>query len=306
MRKGKIVVIGSSNTDMVIKTDRLPVPGETVLGGNFIMNAGGKGANQAVAAKRLGADVGFVCKLGTDVFGDKALEGYKDEGMDTSFVFRDPEKSSGIALITVDSHAENCIAVASGANGSLNAKDIDTAFPAISKADCVLLQLETPVETVGYAARKAKESGVKVILNPAPAPKDGLPASVLENLDLIIPNATEAETLTGVHITGYQSACEAAKVLASEGVGQVIITLGVKGSLVFDHGKECVVPAQKAEAIDTTAAGDTFCGAVAVALSEGKSLEEAAVFGAKASAITVTRMGAQSAIPFRSEIPESI
>ena len=304
MKKGKIVVIGSSNTDMVIKADRLPAPGETILGGSFIMNAGGKGANQAVAAKRLGADVSFVCRLGTDVFGDKAVNGYAEEGIDVSCVCRDPEKSSGIALITVDSHAENCIVVASGANGSLSKDDIDMALPAIKDADCVLLQLETPVETVGYAVRKAKESGTKVILNPAPAPKEGLPESVFENLDLIIPNATEAEMLTGVHITDYESAGRAAKALAEKGAGQVIITLGVKGSLVLDHGTECVVPSRKAEAIDTTAAGDTFCGAVAVALSEGRSLKEAAEFGAGASAITVTRMGAQSAIPFRNEIPK--
>ena len=302
MNKGKIIVVGSSNTDMVIRTERLPGPGETILGGDFIMNPGGKGANQAVAARRLGAKVAFVCRLGTDMFGDKAVNAYSEEGIDVSYISRDVNKSSGIALITVDSHAENCIVVASGANASLSAADIDNAVKAVADSDIMLLQLESPMETVEYAAKVAKGLGVKVILNPAPAPKEGIPDAVLENVDLIIPNSTEAEMLSGIHITDYESASEAAKEISSKGISQVIITLGAKGSLVFDNGEEAVVPSVKVKAVDTTAAGDTFCGAVAVALSEGKALAEAAGFAAKASALTVTRMGAQPSIPYRDEI----
>lgn len=302
MNKGKIIVVGSSNTDMVIRTERLPGPGETILGGDFIMNPGGKGANQAVAARRLGAKVAFVCRLGADMFGDKAVDGYSEEGIDVSYISLDVNKSSGIALITVDSHAENCIVVASGANASLSAADIDNAVKAVADSDIMLLQLESPMETVEYAAKVAKGLGVKVILNPAPAPKEGIPDAVLENVDLIIPNSTEAEMLSGIHITDYESASEAAKEISSKGISQVIITLGAKGSLVFDNGEEAVVPSVKVKAVDTTAAGDTFCGAVAVALSEGKALAEAAGFAAKASALTVTRMGAQPSIPYRDEI----
>lgn len=302
MNNGKIIVVGSSNTDMVIMTERLPGPGETILGGDFIMNPGGKGANQAVAARRLGAKVAFVCRLGADMFGDKAVEGYLEEGIDVTYISRDVDKPSGVALITVDSHAENCIVVASGANASLSAADIDNAVKAVSDSDIMLLQLEIPMETVEFAAKVAKGLGVKVILNPAPAPKEGIPESVLENVDLIIPNSTEAEMLSGIHITDYESASDAAKEISSKGIGQVIITLGAKGSLVFDNGKEAVVPSVKVKAVDTTAAGDTFCGAVAVALSEGKTLAEAAGFAAKASAVTVTRMGAQPSIPYREEI----
>lgn len=302
MNKGKIIVVGSSNTDMVIRTERLPGPGETILGGDFIMNPGGKGANQAVAARRLGAKVAFVCRLGADMFGDKAVDGYSEEGIDVSYISRDVNKSSGIALITVDSHAENCIVVASGANASLSAADIDNAVKAVADSDIMLLQLESPMETVEYAAKVAKGLGVKVILNPAPAPKEGIPDAVLENVDLIIPNSTEAEMLSGIHITDYESASEAAKEISAKGISQVIITLGAKGSLVFDNGEEAVVPSVKVKAVDTTAAGDTFCGAVAVALSEGKALAEAAGFAAKASALTVTRMGAQPSIPYRDEI----
>lgn len=302
MNKGKIIVVGSSNTDMVIRTERLPGPGETILGGDFIMNPGGKGANQAVAARRLGAKVAFVCRLGADMFGDKAVDGYLEEGIDVSYISRDVNKSSGIALITVDSHAENCIVVASGANASLSAADIDNAVKAVADSDIMLLQLESPMETVEYAAKVAKGLGVKVILNPAPAPKEGIPDAVLENVDLIIPNSTEAEMLSGIHITDYESASEAAKEISAKGISQVIITLGAKGSLVFDNGEEAVVPSVKVKAVDTTAAGDTFCGAVAVALSEGKALAEAAGFAARASALTVTRMGAQPSIPYRDEI----
>lgn len=302
MNNGKIIVVGSSNTDMMIRTERLPGPGETILGGDFIMNPGGKGANQAVAARRLGVKVAFVCRLGADMFGDKAVDGYLKEGIDVTYISRDVDKPSGVALITVDSHAENCIVVASGANASLSAADIDNAVKAIADSDIMLMQLESPMETVEYAAKVAKGLGVKVILNPAPAPKDGIPEGVLENVDLIIPNSTEAEMLSGIHITDYESALDAAKKISSKGIGQVIITLGAKGSLVFDNGKETVVPSVKVEAVDTTAAGDTFCGAVAVALSEGKTLAEAAGFAAKASAVTVTRMGAQPSIPYREEI----
>ena len=299
---GKIVVIGSSNTDLVINTSRIPEPGETVLGGRFLMAAGGKGANQAVAAQRLGGDVTFVACIGDDLFGKDALAGYNREGMNTAFVSFKKGVPSGVASIFVDAEAENVIVVAPGANSELGRDEIDAAQKEIEAADFVLMQLETPMETVEYAAEKAFKAGTKVVLNPAPAAN--LSDSLLSKLWLITPNRTETQLITGLPVTDEKEAAAAAEALVAKGVKNVVITLGSKGAYVLSEDFRGVIPANPVKAVDTTGAGDTFNGALCVALSEGRSLQDACRFAAKASAISVTRMGAQPSIPFRNEIPE--
>lgn len=297
--KSKILVIGSSNTDMTIKGDRLPLPGETVLGGVFRMGPGGKGANQAVAARRLGGDVTFICKVGNDTLGDNAIAGYEKEGIDTTHILRSGE-ASGTALILVDDKGENCISVAPGANGDLTPEDMESLAPVIRSAGYLILQLEIPVETVLTAARIAHEAGVYVILNPAPA--CALPAELFRYVSLLTPNQTEISLMSGVEVRDEQTLGQAVDAIKAMGVKDVIVTLGSKGSLVAAGGTSKVVPAQKVKAVDATAAGDTFCGGVCVALSEGLGLEDAAAFATKASALTVQKMGAQDSIPYRKDI----
>ena len=300
MSESKILVIGSSNTDMVICTGHLPLPGETVIGGTFFMNPGGKGANQAVTVARLGGRVSFICKTGSDIFGHQANQLFNEEGIDTSYVFSDTKNPSGVALITVDTDAGNCIVVAPGANAHLTPNDLKRSAEAVEAADIILLQLEIPMQTVEAAAMMAYRLGKKVVLNPAPASK--LSAGLLETLYAITPNETEAEAISGIRITDERTAEEAARKIASMGVCNVIITLGAKGALVFD-GAHCeIVPAYKTQAVDTTAAGDVFNGALVVALSEGRTLPEAVRFACKASAISVTRVGAQNSVPYRTEV----
>lgn len=296
----KILVVGSSNTDMVIKTNNFPAPGETILGGRFLMNAGGKGANQAVAAARLGGVVTFVGKIGDDIFGKQAVQQLEDEGINVDFVAVDPENPSGVAMITVDRHAENSIVVAPGSNGTLSPADFDKAGTELAGSELVLMQLEIPIPTVEYIARKAAEQQKKVILNPAPAA--ALSDELLQNLYIITPNETEAELLTGIKITDEASALKAANQLHAKGVQSVIITMGAAGAFLFENGQLQLIKAPKVEAIDTTAAGDTFNGALAVALSEGKIIAESVAFANKAAAISVTRIGAQSSVPYRKEI----
>ncbi len=296
----KILVVGSSNTDMVIKTSHLPRAGETVIGGTFFMNPGGKGANQAVAIARLGGQVSFICKTGSDIFGHQSHQLFEEEGIDTSYIFSDNKNPSGVALITVDDHAENCIVVASGANANLTPVDLATVTDAIKQSDIVLIQLEIPMESVEYVAMVANDEKKKVILNPAPA--HPLSEKLLKSLYLITPNETEAEMITGIKITDQKSAEQAAKKIAGLGVKNVIITLGSKGALAFYDNKFDMIPAYKVEAVDTTAAGDIFNGALTVALEEGRNLSEAVKFASKAAAISVTRVGAQSSAPYRNEV----
>lgn len=296
----KIIVVGSINTDMVIRTPHLPRPGETVLGGEFMMNAGGKGANQAVAVFRLGADLSFIAKVGNDVFGRQTLEQFKQVGINTEFISVSNEYASGVALVNVDDEAENCITVASGANSALSISDIDNACEAISGADIMLLQLEIPIETVTYAAGLAKKLGLKVVLNPAPAPKHALPFELLKNVDILIPNRSEMEMVAGV-LPGSDPV-ETTNILAGYGVDTVVVTLGSKGSLVCQNGECDEIRPFKVSAEDTTAAGDTFCGAFCVALAEGADVKEAALFGNLAASVTVTRIGAQQSIPTRDEV----
>ena len=293
-----IVVLGSTNTDMVISGAKIPVPGETVCGGSFMMNPGGKGANQAVAVARLAAKKGqctFIAKVGDDLFGRETAARLAADRIDAKLVV-DKKVASGTALILVDPKGQNCISVALGANGTLSPKDVKKFAKDIQSADALLLQLETPLETVLWAAQTAHAKKVPVVLNPAPAAK--LPKELYGCLDWITPNETEAELLTGVKVVDLASAQKAEAVLRKRGVGNVVITLGSKGC--YAAGK--IYPCVKVKAVDTVAAGDTFNGAFVVALAEGKNVDEAIAFAQKASAIAVTRPGAQSSVPCRREI----
>lgn len=297
-----ILVIGSSNTDMVFLTDHFPAPGETIIGGEFLMNAGGKGANQAVAAARSGGRTAFIAKLGQDLFGKETYENLAKEGIDTQGIFLDDSLPSGAAQITVDKNGENCIVVAPGANKNLKPVDIDTQHALFEKAEIILMQLEIPLETVVYAAKKAFEMGKRVILNPAPATE--LPEELFSYLYAITPNETETTHLTGVHVNGQESAEKAAKFFLSKGIPTTIITLGASGAY-FHNEDDCgIIPAPKVTAVDSTAAGDTFNGALAVALSQGKTWKQAVSFANKAAALSVTRIGAQASIPTLKEITE--
>jgi ribokinase len=298
--KPTIYVIGSSNTDMVIKSDRLPAPGETVIGGVFLMNAGGKGANQAVAVAKLGAEVVFVSKVGNDIFGKQTLEGFQHLGMNTDFVFIDNENPSGVALILVDRHGENSIVVASGANANLHFSEVQKAINQVQKGDIVLLQLEIPIDTVYKTIKYCSEKRAKVILNPAPAQK--LNTDYFKYLSMITPNETEAEILTGIKVTDLETAKQAANDFHSKGILEVIITMGSKGAFYSNIDKQVLIPSPKVSAVDSTAAGDVFNGALCVAISEGQAIEKAISFACKAASISVTRMGAQASAPTREEV----
>lgn len=298
--KPSILVVGSSNTDMVIKAEHLPTPGETILGGTFLMNPGGKGANQAVAAARLGGRVGFIAKTGNDIFGRQSLQLFQEEGIDTTHIISDRKNPSGVALITVDANGENCIVVASGANATLSPADLRKAHVTIEEASILLVQLEIPVEAVECAVNLAVSGETKVVLNPAPV--CALSDELLSKVYIITPNKKEAEMLTGIQITDDISAERAAKELSRKGVTTVIITLGSKGAMVLHENVFTMIAAPVVKAVDTTAAGDVFNGALVVALSEGMDMLAAVAFACKAAAISVTRMGAQSSTPFRNEL----
>ncbi|MCI6765988.1 MAG: ribokinase [Prevotella sp.] len=298
----KIVVIGSANTDMTVKTSHLPLPGETILGGNFFMNQGGKGANQAVAVQRLGGDLMFVAKLGADVLGKQTLNAYASEGMDTRFIVIDEQVASGVALICVDNEAENSIVVASGANMQLKEQDVDPVLEEIQAGDILLMQLEIPLSTVVYAARKACQRGAKVILNPAPA--TALPQELFQYLDMITPNRIEAAMLTGIATDDEKGLKRAVQEMCSWGVKNVIVTLGSQGSFVHEGKDSYYVEACKVEPVDTTAAGDTFNGTVCVGLAEGMTLKQAVQMAAQASALAVTKFGAQVSIPYRKDLSD--
>ena len=300
MKQTSIVVVGSSNTDMIIKLGRIPQPGETILGGEFTTAAGGKGANQAVAAARAGGDVTFVARVGRDMFGEKAVAGFVQDGIEVKYVSRDSAAPSGVALIFVAKDGENSIAVAGGANGRLSAADVKQANGSIAGASAVVMQLETPLETVQAAAELAAAAKVPVILNPAPARV--LPNKLLKLVSILTPNETEAELLTGIKVTDEGTAARAAEKLRARGVQIVILTLGARGAFVATASTKQLVPGFRVKAVDTTAAGDVFNGALAVALGEGRPLLEAVRFANAAAAISVTRLGAQPSAPERKEI----
>jgi ribokinase len=295
-----IYVIGSSNTDMVIRTQKLPLPGETVLGKDFIINPGGKGANQAVAAARLGGDVTLVAKVGDDLFGKQALEHFRKENINISFVSTDSEVPSGVALIGVDARGENSIMVAPGSNSNLTVENVGMAINHVQRGSIILVQLEIPMETVAFSIRKGHNAGCKVIFNPAPA--SAIDNRLLRHVEVITPNELEAEILTGIRVLDIPTAQRAAQKLHEMGVANVIITLGSKGAYLLNDSVQMLLPSPPVTPVDTTAAGDCFNGALAVALSEGLAIDQAVSFACEAASISVTRMGAQSSMPYKKEV----
>lgn len=300
MKKQTLCVLGSINVDYVIRVPYFAQAGETLQGRDFQVAYGGKGANQAVAAARLGANVQFIGAIGDDAIGQTMKQAFTQDGIQTDTVFPVPNQTTGLAMIQVADSGENSIVISAGANADLNDEHVAQYQAEIASADLLLLQLETPLQAVESAIKFAKQSGTKVVLNPAPARP--LPANLLAQIDIITPNETETAILTGVKITDEQTACQAATIFHQKGIEIVIITLGANGVYVSDKGQGQMVAGFAVQAIDTTAAGDTFNGGLVTALLEGKPLLEAVQFAQKAAAISVTRQGAQSSIPYRSEL----
>ncbi len=296
----RIVVVGSSNTDMVVKAPRIPGPGETVLGGRFVMAAGGKGANQAVAAARLSGQVTLVARLGRDMFGRQTEENLEREGIDTSLLVWDEHSPSGIALIMVSADGENSIAVAPGANAEMTAADVDRAEPAIARAGILLVQLEVPLAAVARAIELARRHGVRVILNPAPAAP--VPDELLSQVDLLTPNEHEAALLAGVPVQGSEGAEQVAQALLARGVQALAMTLGKRGALLASGDQRELVPARKVQPVDTTGAGDAFNGALACRWAQGYPLAEAVRYANAAAALSTTVMGAQPSLPTAKQV----
>jgi len=299
MSNKKIVVVGSTNIDLIIKGDRIPKQGETVLGGTFYKAAGGKGANQAITASRAGGEVTFISCVGNE-YGDESIKGFREDGINVDYVKKDSNVPTGIALILVDENGENSISVASGANLSLSVSDIQKAEKIIQEADVLLLQLEVLIEVVEEAAKIASSAGVTTILNPAPA--QPLSDELLKRITILTPNETETEILTGVKIKNETDALKAASLLLKKGVEVVIITIGPKGALLATKEEARIINGYKVVAQDTTAAGDVFNGALAIAIAENKSLDDGIQFANAAAAVSVTRLGAQPSAPKREEI----
>ena len=295
----KICVIGSLNMDLVVNVDEMPKKGQTLIGSAFKEVPGGKGANQAVAMARLGADIRMIGKVGKDSFGETLINQLKSDKVNTKYIHRE-DCASGVAMITVDKNAENSIVVAPGANFKVLEKDIDKCIEAIDESDIVVLQLETPINTIKYALQKSKELGKYTILNPAPAVK--LEDSIIENVDLLTPNETELEILSGVKIESEDDIKKAANVLIEKGVKELIVTLGSKGSLYINKDNTKLKKSYKVEAIDTTAAGDSYTGALAVAFAQDKDIDEAMDFASKVGALAVTKEGAQSSLPTMEDV----
>lgn len=300
MQDAAVLVVGSANMDMVVSCDRFPKDGETVLGGEFGMYPGGKGANQATACAKLGAEVRFLARMGEDVFRDRLIESLGANGIDLSYVLIDADAPTGVALITVDKNGENQIIVVSGSNMRLTPADVRKNSKAFEGARVVALQLEVPLETVIEAARTGKAAGAQVILNPAPARE--LPAKLLREIDYLTPNESEAALLSGVEVTDAESAEKAARALIERGVSCVILTMGAEGALLVKPSETRHFPAHRVKATDATAAGDAFTGALAFALSRGDSIEEAIELANGVAAFAVTRMGAQTSMPSHDDI----
>jgi ribokinase len=298
----QVVVVGSLNVDLVIRSARIPRPGETILGGEFHTLPGGKGANQAVAAARLGARVSMVGRVGDDAFGQELLNNLSADGIDHTFVLRDGASATGVALIVVDDAGQNTIVVASGANMNLSPADVDAAAAVFATADALLLQLESPLETVIHAAALASAQGVPVILNPAPARP--LPQELLTLVDVLVPNESETALLTGMPVGNQEEAIAASAALRLAGVGTVILTLGERGALLAGATVSRLLPAFDVDPVDTTAAGDAFLAGLAVALAEGKGLAEAVRWGNAVGALATTRFGAQTSLPARQAVEQ--
>lgn len=289
-----ICVIGSLNMDLVVNVDTMPKPGQTIIGSNFKEVPGGKGANQAVAMARLNGNVSMIGKVGEDGFGQTLINSLKNDKVDTTYI-QTSKGATGVALITVDKNAQNSIVVSPGTNFEVKEDDIDNNIEAIKNSDIVVLQLETPLNTIKYALNKAKELNKYTILNPAPAVK--LDDEIIKNVDLLTPNETELEIISGVSIETEEDIQKAAQIMIEKGVKELIVTLGSKGSLYINKEKSMFKKAYKVEAVDTTAAGDSYTGALAVALSQDKNIEDAMDFASKVGALSVLKEGAQSSLP---------
>ncbi|MGL4455638.1 MAG: ribokinase [Plesiomonas sp.] len=300
MNSRKLVVLGSVNADHILSVNHFPRPGETLTGRHYQIVYGGKGANQAVAAGRLGAQVGFIACVGDDDIGLRMREQFVRDGIDVQGVSAIPGMNTGVAMIFVTELGENSIGIAAEANAALTPDRLQPHLPLIEEADALLMQLETPLEAIISAARCAKSAGTQVILNPAPARP--LPDELLALVDIITPNETEAECLTGIKVDADADAARAAQLLHAKGIATVLITLGARGVWVSQQGQTGeVIPGFRVQALDTTAAGDTFNGALVTAMLEQKTLPEAIRFAHAAAAISVTRFGAQPSIPWRHE-----
>jgi ribokinase len=302
MKKNGILVIGSANIDMVVSAERFPKSGETIFADKFQMFPGGKGANQAVCCSKLGGKVYFLGKIGKDIFGQRLKKSMKADGVDLQYLLTDAHESTGLAFITVDKAGQNRIIVISGSNKNLSQSDIEDNKKLFEWTGLTLLQLEIPLETVTRAAELARQNGHTVILNPAPATK--LPGRLLKLVDYLIPNETEAEILKGIRVKDKDSAFRAGRKLIGEGVSAVIITLGDKGSVLVTRGKTESFPAMKVTAIDTTAAGDAFSGALAYSLATDCNVGDAVKFATTIAAFSVTRIGAQPSMPTQNELKE--
>lgn len=300
MSKNGVLVVGSSNLDLVVSTQRFPRPGETIFGNKFEMFPGGKGANQAVCASRLGCKTTFVGKMGNDEFKEKLSQIMVESEVDITNLFIDEKEHTGTALITVDGNGQNQIIVISGSNMKLSPKDIESKSLLFKDTSVVLTQLEIPIETVLRVAQLAKENDALFILNPAPAVQ--LPAHIFPLIDFITPNESELELLSGMRISNDQSIEIAGRLLIDKGVKNVIVTLGAEGSVLINKSCKKQFGVNKVQVVDSTAAGDAFNGALAASLADNHSIEEAIEFASKIASITVTRMGAQSSMPYLNEI----
>ena len=298
----RVIVIGSANRDLTVRLERLPQVGETVSGGEYYTSFGGKGANQALAAHRAGAEVIFVAKVGRDENGDAMVRHLEESGLSIDRIIQDEHAASGVALIMVDKDGRNMIAVAPGANRNLSKEEVARTAPVFAGARLLLIQLEVPIDAVYEALTLARQRTVTTILNPAPV--RALPGSILALVDIMTPNEVEASALTGVDVKNDHEAERAGRMLVDAGVGQVVMTLGEKGSVWVNREVTRVFPAFPVTPVDSTAAGDAFNGALACALAEGREMDDAIRFANAAGALTVTRRGAQSALPTREEIEQ--
>ena len=302
MASPRIVVIGSANTDLIVRVPHLPARGETVLGGEYSSAGGGKGANQAIAARRLDAEVTFVGRVGRDSFGDATIAAFEAEGMYTGYIARDDDARAGVALILVEGSGENMIAVAPGSNRCLTTQDVEAAISPILSSKSLVAQLEVPIEAVRSGLEIARRFGTTTILNPSPVPELGLPDDLYALVDILVPNRDEASKLSHIDVVDRNSAELAGRMLLGRGAGSVVLTLGSEGSLIVTKDQVIEVPAYEVDVVDTVGAGDAFTAGLAVALGSGGTLERAAKLATAAAALATTKQGAQPSLPTIAEV----
>jgi ribokinase len=296
----KIIVVGSTNTDLILKVKKLPLPGETIIGGDFNMNLGGKGAIQAITSARMGSETMFICKVGSDIMGEKAIEQFQNEGIFTPFVFKDKILPSGVAIVFVDQEGASSVSMAPGANSSLSISDIKKAENVFNEGDILLIQMQIPLETIIYTIEMAYSRGLKIILNPAPALK--LPIEIYKMLFAITPNETEIAILSGIMVSNPESLKMAAEVMLEKGIENIIVTLGLKGLFVKNKEIEQILTAPEVEPADVSAVGDVFNGAFASAIFNQQNLLDSLNFAINASAVSVSRNGSIDSIPKKKEV----